>query len=69
MVRFLMVICWWICGDCVVNRGAKMALIWALKIFHFFQLYFWPDQFDDGIVSPRTGMGELRVTGFSLPRK
>ena len=27
IVRFLMVICWWICGDCVVDRGAKMVLI------------------------------------------
>jgi hypothetical protein len=36
IVCFLMVICWWICGDCVVDRGAKMVLIWTLRIFHFF---------------------------------
>jgi hypothetical protein len=43
-VCFLMVICWWIRGDCVVNRGGKMVFISALRFFHFFQLYFWPDQ-------------------------
>jgi len=26
---------------CVVKRGGKTASAWALKIFRFFQLYFW----------------------------
>jgi hypothetical protein len=27
--------------DCVVNRGALMAVFWRLKICHCFELYFF----------------------------
>jgi hypothetical protein len=35
-----MVICWWICGDCVVDRGAKLRLFERRKIFTFSNFIF-----------------------------
>jgi hypothetical protein len=38
------VLVWCFCGevvvDCVVNRGALMAVFWRLKICHCFGIYF-----------------------------
>jgi hypothetical protein len=51
------------------KRGEKTALVWLLKTCQLFEIYFWPDQFDDGCVSPRTGMGELGGTGFFAAAK
>jgi hypothetical protein len=37
---FRVVFCGEVVVDCVVNRGALMAVFWRLKICHGFELYF-----------------------------